>query len=313
MSRRAATWLAWSECAAALVFFALTLLLIFLGWSTPLPMGWVPWQGQIVSTAGFVGAPVLGGLIASRRPENPYGWLWLSLGLRRSSKKFGGRKKAGSEPLRPFFLPLLKWRPGSDFASVVADFLSRRHPHGSSSNKQGTDHEDQRFGEIPGERYSNASCIAPEYDPPECRHGQHARRHAGQLRCPPVPHEISRGTSTMHQHGHHSQDQAFEHPQTEPRYRAEDRAAYHQSDPVGGKSPPTRKPYVVPSTVSRTNTLRAMRQKSNQKAAIRPIPLLSIEPSRTSPKLYVGTGGGVEGVLGSVALRHQLEALGVHP
>jgi hypothetical protein len=39
MSRRAATWLAWSVCAAALVLFTLTLLLIFLGWSTPLPKG----------------------------------------------------------------------------------------------------------------------------------------------------------------------------------------------------------------------------------------------------------------------------------
>jgi hypothetical protein len=30
---------------------------------------------------GVVGAPVLGGFIASRRPENPYGWVWLGLGL----------------------------------------------------------------------------------------------------------------------------------------------------------------------------------------------------------------------------------------
>jgi hypothetical protein len=31
--------------------------------------------------ATLVGVPVLGGLIASRRPENPYGWLWLGMGL----------------------------------------------------------------------------------------------------------------------------------------------------------------------------------------------------------------------------------------
>jgi len=68
-------------CAAALVLFALSLLLIFLGWSTPLPKGWVSWQGQIISTVGFMGAPVLGGLVASRRPDNLYGWLWLGLGL----------------------------------------------------------------------------------------------------------------------------------------------------------------------------------------------------------------------------------------
>jgi hypothetical protein len=81
MSRRATSRLAWSVCAAALALFGLSLLLILLGWSTPLPKGWVPWQGQIISTVGFMGAAVLGGLVASRRPENPYGWLWLGLGL----------------------------------------------------------------------------------------------------------------------------------------------------------------------------------------------------------------------------------------
>jgi hypothetical protein len=81
MSRRTAAWFAWSLCAAALALFGLSLLLVFLGWSTPLPKGWIPWQGQIISTVGFMGAPVLGGLIASRRPENLYGWLWLGLGL----------------------------------------------------------------------------------------------------------------------------------------------------------------------------------------------------------------------------------------
>jgi hypothetical protein len=30
---------------------------------------------------GIVGAPLLGGLIASRRPNNSYGWLWLGFGL----------------------------------------------------------------------------------------------------------------------------------------------------------------------------------------------------------------------------------------
>jgi hypothetical protein len=81
MNPRAIAWLAWSLCAAALALFGLSLLLVFLGWSTPLPKGWVPWQGQIISTVGFIGAPILGGLVASRRPENPYGWLWLGLGL----------------------------------------------------------------------------------------------------------------------------------------------------------------------------------------------------------------------------------------
>jgi hypothetical protein len=60
---------------------AVVLLVILLGWSTPLPHGLTPWRGQAVSLVGIVGAPVLGGLIASRRPNNPYGWLWLAFGL----------------------------------------------------------------------------------------------------------------------------------------------------------------------------------------------------------------------------------------
>jgi len=64
-----------------LLVLALAMLLIVLGWSTPLPRGWTPWRDQTVSLLGIIGAPVLGGLIASRRPRNPYGWLWLGFGL----------------------------------------------------------------------------------------------------------------------------------------------------------------------------------------------------------------------------------------
>jgi len=81
MGGHAAAWLAWALCAAALALLALSLLLVFLGWSTPLPSGWSPWRDQALSLLAFVGAPILGGLIASRRPENPYGWLWICLGL----------------------------------------------------------------------------------------------------------------------------------------------------------------------------------------------------------------------------------------
>jgi len=80
-SCRAAPWLAWAVCAVSLLLMAFSLMLIVLGWSTPLPRGWSPWRDQAVFMVGIIGAPVLGGLIASRRPENPYGWLWLGLGL----------------------------------------------------------------------------------------------------------------------------------------------------------------------------------------------------------------------------------------
>jgi hypothetical protein len=79
VSTRAAAWLAWSVCALSLSMLVVALLLIFLGMSTPLPRVWPSWQELAIQAAGFVGAPLLGGLIASRHPQNSYGWLWLGL------------------------------------------------------------------------------------------------------------------------------------------------------------------------------------------------------------------------------------------
>ena len=81
MSARTATRLAWSVCAVTLLILTLSLLLIVLGRSTPLPQGWAPWRDQAVSVLGIIGAPILGAIIASHRPENPYGWLWLGFGF----------------------------------------------------------------------------------------------------------------------------------------------------------------------------------------------------------------------------------------
>jgi len=81
MSARTTAQLAWSLCALTLSVLALVLVVILLGWSTPLPQGRIPWRDQAISLVGIIGAPVLGGLIASRRPGNPYGWLWLVFGL----------------------------------------------------------------------------------------------------------------------------------------------------------------------------------------------------------------------------------------
>ena len=71
MSDRALTRLAWSLCALTLLILASSLLLILLGWSAPLPQGATPWRDRTLSLVGIVGAPILGGLIASRRPAIP--------------------------------------------------------------------------------------------------------------------------------------------------------------------------------------------------------------------------------------------------
>jgi hypothetical protein len=73
MSHRTAAWVAWSMCAVSLLIMTLGLLLIFLGWSTSRPPGWYPWTYLANDVLPAFGAPILGGLIASRRPETRTG------------------------------------------------------------------------------------------------------------------------------------------------------------------------------------------------------------------------------------------------
>jgi two-component system NarL family sensor kinase len=136
MSRRtAASWLAWSVCAVTLLILASSLLLIVLGWSPPLARGWTPWQDQAVSLVGIIGAPILGGLIASRRPENPYGWLWLGFGLGLSLQQLGqpyGAYALVVEPgslVAPRTIPQLLER-GGPLALSFAPFLFLLFPTG---------------------------------------------------------------------------------------------------------------------------------------------------------------------------------------
>src|SRR5215211_6320205 len=88
MSDRVLNRFAWSLCASTLLVLASSLLLIVLGWSMPLPEGLTPWRDQAVSIVGIVGAPILGGLIASRRPRNIYGWVWLGFGIGLALQQF---------------------------------------------------------------------------------------------------------------------------------------------------------------------------------------------------------------------------------
>ena len=89
VSGRAAAWVAWSVCAVSLLIFALSSVLIFAGWATQIPDDWGSRQEQIIAIVGFVGVPIVGGLIASHRPASLYGWLWLSLGMSFALMQFG--------------------------------------------------------------------------------------------------------------------------------------------------------------------------------------------------------------------------------
>ena len=81
MRARTAARLAWWLCAVALAMMAARLVVVVLGARAPLPHGFPPPVIQAIEVIGFLGAPVLGGVIAAHRPENPYGWLWSAIGL----------------------------------------------------------------------------------------------------------------------------------------------------------------------------------------------------------------------------------------
>jgi len=78
MSIRAATYLAWALCALSLALTALSLLLLVLNLSHPNTHIYAPWLDNTVTTVFF---STVGALVASRRPENPVGWLLCLYGL----------------------------------------------------------------------------------------------------------------------------------------------------------------------------------------------------------------------------------------
>ena len=79
--------IAWSLCALSLLLLTLSLVLILLEGSTAEEF---PWQAQAINVVGTIGAPILGGIVASRRPKNPIGWMWLGIGMGIALSSFAG-------------------------------------------------------------------------------------------------------------------------------------------------------------------------------------------------------------------------------
>jgi hypothetical protein len=73
--------LAWWLCATSLLLMAVGLGLLVLSRHARFPPSMDPWDEQALVILEFLGAPILGGLIAARRPANLYGWLWCVIGL----------------------------------------------------------------------------------------------------------------------------------------------------------------------------------------------------------------------------------------
>ena len=134
ISTRAAAWLARLVCAASLLLLALSLLIVIVGWSAPLPEDW-RWEEQATIALVILGAPVVGGFVASNRPGNPYGWLWLSFGVGLALSSFGQNYVIYSAWVRPGALPapgaiLLAAGAGWAFAMGILPFLLLLFPDG---------------------------------------------------------------------------------------------------------------------------------------------------------------------------------------
>jgi hypothetical protein len=73
--------LAWWLCASSLLLMTVGLALLALSRHARFPPSMDPWDEQALVILQFLGAPILGGLIAARRPASVYGWLWCVIGL----------------------------------------------------------------------------------------------------------------------------------------------------------------------------------------------------------------------------------------
>jgi hypothetical protein len=131
---RAPARLAWSLCALALALVAATLLVLLAG-RPPASAAGDAWQRQAADLLSLVGAPLLGGLIAARRPDNRYGWLWLAFGLGLAVTAFASAYAAvaltsGPDGLRG--LAVAGWLIGLGFTAAISlfPFLFLLFPNG---------------------------------------------------------------------------------------------------------------------------------------------------------------------------------------
>jgi hypothetical protein len=140
MSIRSATWIAWSLCLLCVALATASLILSLLNGRT---LGEIFISEGIVTFATLpVSFSVVGALIASHRPENPIGWIFLAVGFL-YGLLFAGEEYAiyalltnpGSLPLGAEFSWLVKWiwAPG---LGLILVFLPILFPDGHPPSRR---------------------------------------------------------------------------------------------------------------------------------------------------------------------------------
>ena len=102
VDHRVAAWLAWSLCALSLMLTAVSMWLVALNHSHPNTPTYAPWLDNTLSALSY--APV-GALVASRRPDNPIGWLVCLYGLVISLSYFSAEYTIYALLIEPGSLP----------------------------------------------------------------------------------------------------------------------------------------------------------------------------------------------------------------
>ena len=83
MNVRVAAWIAWSLAALSVAMFVAGSVLYVLARSAQSPGEWVTigTVSEMLTFVPYLAFPIIGALVASRRPENPIGWICLASGL----------------------------------------------------------------------------------------------------------------------------------------------------------------------------------------------------------------------------------------
>src|SRR5215211_7281756 len=121
MSTHSSAWLAWSLCALSLLLSAASIVLYVATRSVQPPSNWGTGgdSAVLIVILPFVTFPLVGALIAFKRPKNPVGWIclavgiiWMIMPISSSYGIYGLVVRPGSVPFEKVASPCLALRSG---------------------------------------------------------------------------------------------------------------------------------------------------------------------------------------------------------